>query len=205
MDRPPESAASAAFVAPAAERLPARWGRAALGLLLLGATLGSALDGIHTRLGATEYARPLFLRMTWWTPLLFAGAFAIGLLRPLIDTYTGARTGRSAPRPSGLAVLTAMALFVLAYFVSVLPLGWPAVSGLLLAIFAVGYALFDRSRVGLLIALGAAIGGPLVEMLLISCGTFVHLRPAYLLVSGWLPFLYLCAAVALTTLARWLV
>jgi MFS family permease len=183
------------------DQVAGSWRRAFFVMLLLGATLGAALDGIHTHFGATRYANPIVLRMAWWVPLLFGGAFCIGLLRPLLDR----RLSRAAPRPSLEKTVLAVALFVLAYFVTVVPLPWPVVSAILTAIFLFGWWRCDGSRVGFLIALGAAVGGPLFEMFLIVNGAFVHLHPVFFHLPGWLPFLYLCAAVGLTTLARYLV
>lgn len=177
------------------------WRRGFFALLLLGATLGAALDGIHTHFGATRYANPLILRMAWWVPLLFGSAFCIGLIAPLLEH----RRGSPRARPSLAITVFAVSLFVVAYFVSVAPLSWPAVTGLLVAIFAAGWWICDRSLLGLGIALAASIGGPLFERFLVENGAFVHTQPAYLQISGWLPALYLCAAVGLTTLARFLV
>ena len=165
-------------------------------LALLGATLGTALDGIHSHFGATRYTRPVFFLAAWWVPPLFAGAFSIGLLRPLLR--------REAPPPWWHAIAS-MALFALAYSASVLPLSWPVVAAILLAIFCVSYGAFDRSVAGLAICVGGALGGPLVEWALVSLGLFEHTRPVFLGVSGWLPCLSLVAGVGLQTLARRLV
>ena len=167
----------------------------------LGATLGAALDGIHTHFGATSYPNPIVWRMAWWVPLLFGGAFMIGLLRPLVDHW---RRSRSAS-PSASRVSAAFAAFVVAYFITVVPLPWPAIAGVLLAIFATSWWLFDRTATGFVIALVAAFGGPTVESVLVSRGLFVHHQVLALGVPGWLPFLYLVAAVALTLLAKRLV
>lgn len=191
---------------PSHNRPPRRsWHRAAAFLFVLGATLGVALDAIHAHLGATVYTHPILWRLAWWTPLLFGSAFTIGLVRPLLDAVAARRGGKLSPPPPRSLVAVAMALFVVAYFTTVLPLAWPLVAGILGANFALGFWLCDRSRTGLGIALGAMIGGAAVESFLIACGTFSYVRPAYLGLAGWLPFLYLSAAVALTTLARRLV
>ncbi len=139
--------------------------------------------------------------MAWWVPLVFAGAFSIGLLRPLLERAAG----RVRPAPAPETTRLALALFVGAYWLSVVPLAWPIIAVLLTAVFAIAWWLCDRTLLGLLIALVAAGGGPLVESLLVSLGTFVHLHPVIAGVSGWLPFLYLSAAVVLTSLAKLLV
>ena len=177
-----------------------RWARAAVALVALGATLGTALDGIHTHFAATRYTHPIFWLAAWWVPLVFGPAFALGLARPLLG-----RLGADAPPPSWGQVLLSWVLFVAAYFASVIPLPWPLVSILLVALFAASWWLCDRTARTLLVAAAGAIGGPLVESALVAARTFVHVHPVYLGVSGWLPFLYLCAGVALCTLARRLV
>jgi hypothetical protein len=170
-------------------------------LALLGATAGSALDAIHTHFGATAYSQPVLWRMAWWVPLIFAGAFAIGLSRPLLERLLG----RLRPAPTGSTTLLAFGIFIAAYWLSVAPLDWRLVAGLLSTIFVVTWTLWDRTLLGLAIAATAAIGGPLVEGDLVARGLFVHLHPVVIGVSGWLPFLYLCAAAALMTVAKFLV
>jgi hypothetical protein len=180
---------------------PGRWGRGALGLAGLGATLGTALDGIHLHLGAIDYTRPVLLGYAWWVPLLFAGAFSIGLIGPALDRVVG----RIHPLPDRRAVALSLALFVASYFTSVIALPWPVIALLLTGMGAASWWCCDRSRVGLGIALGGGLGGLLVEGVLVHAGVFRHLHPVVLGVSGWLPFLYLSAAIALITIARRLV
>jgi hypothetical protein len=170
-------------------------------LFLLGATLGAILDAIHTHFGATVYARPVFFRMAWWVPLLFGAAFTIGLVRPGLERLLG----RPSPIPSAGTAIVGMALFVIAYWLSVVPLPWLAVAGLLLAVWFVGWWRCDRTLLGVVIGGCAAAAGPAVEHTLVSHGTFVHLQVQAWGVPGWLPFLYLCASVGLCTLARRLV
>jgi hypothetical protein len=164
-------------------------------LALTGATLGTLLDAIHTQSGATAYTHPVVASTAWWVPLLFAGAYSIGLIRPLLD---------AGPAPPTSRAVLALSLFVVAYGCSALPLAWPLTSGLLLALFAATYVLCDRTRVGLVVAILAAVLGPAFEGVLVHAGVFVHTRPVIAGVSGWLPFLYLTAAIALQALGkRW--
>jgi len=181
----------------ASDARPRAWARGAGGMLALGATVGSLLDGIHTFSGVTAYAHPVVLRTAWWVPLLFGGAFTIGLIRPLLDKRT--------PRPSWPSILGPFALFIAAYFVTVAPLAWPYVTGLVTLMFLVSWATFDRSPIQLVIALAAGFGGPAIESLLVSQGLFRHLQTLAFGVPGWLPALYLTASVALCRLALRLV
>jgi hypothetical protein len=158
-------------------------------LLLYGATVGTLLDGIHTHIGATVYTHPVMWRAAWWVPLLFASAFAIGAVRPLVDR-TPVSTG---------AVIAAQLAFAGAYAIS----GWPALgrpvrAAILVGIFAATWALCDGKRAGIWIAAAAAVGGPLTEIALIHLGLFRHLQVDFLAIPMWLPCLYLCAGVSLS-------
>jgi hypothetical protein len=170
-----------------------------LGALVLagvGATLGSLLDAIHTHFGATAYTDPLALRAAWWVPLIFASAYATSVARPLLD---------KGPRPPLWKAALGMALFINAYALSVAPWPWPVRAAVIGGLFAAGFWVCDRTRAGLIVAAIAAVCGPLAEAMLVRAGTFVHHEVLALGVPGWLPFLYLTAAVGLGTLAKWLV
>ncbi len=173
----------------------ARLARAGLILMAIGATLGVLLDAIHSHFGATTYTNPVVAGTAWWVPFLFAGAYSIGVARPLL---------RPAPRPPCWKVGLAMSLFAAAYAWTVAPIPWVARAGTLLGAFAAGFWICDRTWGGLVIALAAAIAGPAVERFLLGAGVFVHHEVHWMGVPGWLPFLYMNAAVGLGTLGRWL-
>jgi hypothetical protein len=65
--------------------------KAFLILAAVGATLGSALDAIHSHFGALSYPSPLLFQAAAWVPLLFAGAYGAAIARPLL--------ARSEPPP----------------------------------------------------------------------------------------------------------
>jgi hypothetical protein len=165
-------------------------------LFLFGATVGSALDGIHTWSHTTEYPSPIFLKMAWWTPPVFGmAALATGIAYPLVEKITRrdvatARTRREA--------MTAFAAFVILYFTS----GYlRAENPVKLAVLAIGalylWARFARTREAALLALAAAIAGPVVEIVLVSFGAFRHLQPDVLGIPMWLPALYAAGSIAL--------
>jgi hypothetical protein len=180
--------------------MPPHWGRAALILLLIGATIGPVLDALHTFPGATHYAAPQFLKSVWWCPPLFAGAaLALGfgrlfterLLRvPLVD-------------PGMKTASLSMTLFVLGYAASgFLPVSEVLKAALLLAAALVVFVRLDRSLAAALCALGAGLGGWVVEHTLVGQGLFFH-RDTFLDgIPLWLPPLYFLAAFAVGHLVR---
>ena len=166
----------------------ARFARSSLICFALGATVGSALDAIHTHSGTTVYATEIGLKMAWWTPPLFGLAgLGTGIGYPLLEL----RTKQRLVVATWSAALSAFALFVGLYFVS----GYlPASNPIKLAVLTIGacvlYAFFARSKIALVLALVAAIVGPLVEITLISQGAFRHLQPDFFGIPIWLPALY---------------
>ena len=89
------------------------------------------------------------------------------------------------------------AIFVGLYFAS----GYlPASNAVKLAVLALGasllFAMFARTKIALVLAVAAAIGGPLVEILLVSQGAFRHLQPDVLGIPIWLPALYATGSLA---------
>jgi hypothetical protein len=174
-----------------------RLGRTTLILMGLGATLGPALDAIHSHFGALSYTHPVFAKAAWWVPLLFSGAYASGIARPLL--------ARGEPPPPAWKAALGMGLFIVAYWLSVAPWTSAVRSAVLGVIFVAGWWNCDRTPAGVITAAVAAIVGPAVESVLVNAGTFVHHEVFMLGVPAWLPFLYLTAAVGLGSLARWLV
>jgi hypothetical protein len=162
----------------------------------VGATLGSALDTIHSHFGALSYASPVFARTAWWVPLLYAGAYSGAITRPLL--------ARGEPPLPGWKAALGMGIFITAYWLTVAPWPWLLRCVLLTGLFVAGWWICDRTPAGVGISLAAAVLGPAVEIVLIRAGTFVHHEAIVLGLPGWLPFLYLTAAMGLGSLARWL-
>ena len=180
-----------------------RWLTAAAILALAGATIGTGLDAIHVHTGTTAYAQPVLFGQAWWVPPLFAGAaLAIGLGRPLVERVLGVH----GPTPTASATAGGMGLFVLAYAASGLVGGGPALRSVLLAaMFAAAWLLWDRTGLGLVLAMLTAIIGTLVEITLVRTGTFGYREPSLAGVTVWLPWLYGCAAVGVGNFGKRLV
>lgn len=170
--------------------------RTILILAAIGGTLGVLLDALHSHFGATSYTHPVFAKAAWWVPLLFAGAYIAGIVRPLLD---------EGPSISANKAALGMGLFVLAYALTVAPLDVSSRVALLMAMFATGFYFCDPTRACLIVALIGGFTGPFVESMLIRSGTFVHHEAHIEGVPVWLPLLYMNAGVGLGTLALWLV
>jgi len=172
-------------------------------LFAFGAVVLSTFDGFHTYSGTTRYASTIAFRAAWWTPLGFGLALAAG--GPLYALLYERLGGRRAP-PSWSRLAPALAVFG----------GLHAWSGFfhganetkLVVLGAAALALFawlDRSLAGAACALGTALAGPLVEIVLVRAGAFEHLQPDFLGVPMWLPALYACSAPVVGQGARrWL-
>lgn len=174
--------------------------RPTLWLLVIGATVGPCLDGLHTYSGATWYPAPQFLRSVWWCPPLFAAAaVAIGVSRLWWEKLLK----RPGPALTWPQVLGAMGVFIACYAASgFLPVSEAARAVLLGGAFLGAWAAWDRTALGLACAAGAAFGGWLVEHTLVGQGLFFHKETTLDGIALWLPALYLSAAVAIGGLAR---
>ncbi|HYT37395.1 MAG TPA: hypothetical protein VEL49_09470 [Ktedonobacteraceae bacterium] len=174
-------------------------GRAILWLLLLGATLGTALDAFHVYSHVEQYTKPAFFWVAWWVPLLFgSAAVAIGYSHPLIDPLI-----HNLRRPRRLTTSIAeLAWLLLAYVIAASPISSLAKTILLSLIYFNFWLLTGRGWQNLLLSLVTAITGTLVEMTLVATGAFSYLQPDILGVPYWLPFIYACASLAVGDLGR---
>ncbi len=172
---------------------------AAIWLLLLGATLGTALDALEVYSGVERYPWPMLFGVAWWVPLLFgAAAVAIGYSHPLVDPLIS-RTRPYRRLSSSIGELTWL---VLAYLISASTLDSQAKVGLIAIIYLNFWLLAGRSWQDLLLSFVTAVTGTLVEMILVNAGVFSYTHPDILGVPYWLPGLYACASLAVGDLGR---
>ena len=177
--------------------------RASLWLLLIGATVGPVLDGLHTFSGATWYPQAQWLRSVWWCPPLFAfAAVSIGMSR----VYWEKVLKHPGPTLSWKQVFAAMGVFIACYAASgFLPVSEAARAALLTAGFLGAWFAWDRTPLGIVCALSTGAGGWLVEHTLVGRGLFFHRETTLDGIALWLPSLYFLAAIAIGALARRLV
>ncbi len=169
-------------------------------LFMVGATLLTALDAVHTHTGTTAYTHVTAFGAAWWAPLLFGGTASIG-------GWLYARGWRALGGPEKLAPNAAIARGLLAMSLLYASSGLlPAsVETKLLLLVAGALVLFfslDGTRAGALLVLAGAVSGPLVEAALIRLGLFRYRDPEFLGVPVWLPALYACVTPVIGQLAR---
>lgn len=193
---------SDAAALPQASRWRGNWLRAAITLFALGATLGVALDVMHVWTRTTEYPDPEIFGIKWWVfPLFSSAAITFGLARPFWERVLGWRT----PAPAWPNVVAGMALFVAAYLCSgMLPFSSPGKFAVLAVCAAASFAL-DRTLLGALLGVSAAVLGTGFEALLIAGGGFRYVAPDFLGVAMWLPLLYVTVGISVGNLGKRLV
>lgn len=164
-----------------------------LRVALLGATLGSAMDALHTFSGTTAYAHPVLWRAAWWTPLVFAGAYVA-----MAVVYSAVLGDEAADGPRTKRIL-GVSGFTLLYVVSAFaPVTNLAKAELLVFGALLTFVLVDASVPALATALVAAFTGPFIESRLVAAGLFSHANPDVGGIPLWLPALYLASGPGLS-------
>ena len=219
--RRPASRLAAAVVTPPPPS-PPLWrtqgfARTTAAVALVSAPLGMLLDNQHGLFHVLEYAAYPF-QLTWankvvlktalWVPALFAFAgFAMSAIILVLDDVL--RTSPQKRAPSMPKVLYGISAFSAQYYLSgLLDFTLRAPSGAvthvtLAALAAVGFAVFDGTAAGLLLAVATAVAGPLTEVLLVNVPHLYTYTHADLLgVCSWIPWVYAMGAPAVGNLAR---
>lgn len=193
-----------------------------LTLALSGATTGTLLDGIHSRVGLLIYdSAPLQIgglsTSAWVPPLLAAFYFVMGGLVIFFDSRMVAYdpTTRGALRGANLAkmVVSFGALAAMLELSSYLYSNDVSSSTICLALAfcaAINYLLLDSTKQGLALALLCALGAPLFELVLMQSMHLWHYPQGDLhtTVAGgicrFVPFCYFFYVPAISNLARYL-
>jgi Protein of unknown function (DUF2878) len=156
---------------------------------LLGAALGTLLDGIHVYGDVESYEDPSFGRWAWFVPLEFGLAgVAAGLAIPPIERIAGPP---ALPRFSAARRAGETALFAAAYAATAVLDGDAAVwvAAGLAALLAV--RLLTSSVPGdWAYALTGAVLGPAAEIAILQTGAFEYAHPDVAGIPVWLPALW---------------
>ena len=156
---------------------------------LLGAVLGTLLDGIHAYGDVLVYPDPAFGRWAWFVPVEFGltGA-AVGLLMPSMER---AVAGGETPRWSLAQRAAELVLFAALYVATALiEPGGAVVLALALAALAVYRVVRCGVRGDWAYALAAAVLGPAAEAIISALGAFDYVDPDFAGIPIWLPALW---------------
>jgi hypothetical protein len=160
----------------------------------LGFVVGLAGDACHVASGTTRYewdGVPSLWRSAIWFPFLVAGAV-------LLAAWSGERAGLPAARARGREdVLTGAGLVLGLYALTAVLRGQPmTVSVVLTGALAIAiWSWWDPSPGTLAVAAGAAVAGPVTEIVLVAIGAASYADDTDGLggVAPWLPCLYFAA------------
>jgi hypothetical protein len=166
----------------------------AAAIATIGFGVGLAGDACHVASGTTRYewsGVPTIWRSAIWFPFLLAGAVLLG-------AWLSERAGLPAARSRGRAdVVTGAGVVLALYALTATLRGEPAtVSVVLVGALAVAvWSWWDPSPGALVVALAAAVLGPLAEIALVEIGAASYAADTDGLagVAPWLPGLYFAA------------
>jgi hypothetical protein len=156
---------------------------------LMGAVLGTLLDGIHLYGDVESYRDPVFGRWAWFVPLEFGLAgLAAGLAVPMIER----RFGPPAHPRFGIARRVGeTAVFTAAYLATALfdGDGAPWLAAGLLALLALRLVVAPV-RGDWVYAAAAAVLGAAAEIAILQTGAFDYAHPDIAGIPVWLPALW---------------
>jgi len=164
-------------------------------LFLIGAVIGSVLDSFHIQGGAAHYAKPMALGISWWTPWI------MGLVTVVIGV-THFKIHPVVPRLKW-GLLVSLVCFFVSYWASAfLPVTNFEKTLFISALYFLGWGLFDKTGMSLVLAFLTAVIGSGVEGVLGYVEFFIYTKPDYLYVPLWLLPLYANASAACGNLGR---
>jgi hypothetical protein len=156
---------------------------------LLGAVLGTLLDGIHAYGDVLVYPDPAFGRWAWFVPVEFGltGA-AVGLLMPSIERLAAA--GETPHWSVGQRAAELLLFAGLYVSTALIEPGGAVLLALALGALAVGRVLTSGVRGDWAYALAASVLGPAAEAIISALGAFDYLDPDFAGIPVWLPGLW---------------
>jgi hypothetical protein len=173
--------------------------RAAARCFVLGAVVGTLLDGIHAYGDVLAYPDPAFGRWAWFVPLEFGLlAVGVGLLMPPLED---ALTGGSTPHWSVAQRAAELGLFAGLYLLTALvEPGGAVVLTIALGLLAAFRLLTSGVPGDWAYALAAALLGPAAEATISALGAFDYLDPDFAGIPYWLPALWANAGILIRRL-----
>lgn len=151
-------------------------------MVLCGAALGPFLDSYHSAFGVLQYNVPIEFQLwgtpekpalitSWWVPELFGLAgFIIGWLYIILDNVIAEPRGRKDV--TGPLILSGIGIFTAQYWLSgvlfAMGFGRGMILDIMSVVAAVSFYVFDGTLSGFYTSIATAIGGPLIEVGLIS-------------------------------------
>ena len=149
-------------------------------MVLCGAVLGPFLDSYHSAFGVLEYNDPIYLQLwgtalkpalitSWWVPELFGLAgFIIGWLYILLDSVLQNENRKLTPP----LILVGISLFTSQYWLSGVLSAMGISRSLILSVMSViattAFYALDGTLSGFLTSAATAVGGPLIEVGLLT-------------------------------------
>jgi hypothetical protein len=155
-------------------------------MVLCGALLGPFLDSYHSAFGVLQYNDPINIQLwgtqlkpalttTWWVPELFGLAgFIIGWLYVILDysLLSGDDNDETSRKVTPPLILVGISLFTGQYWLSgvmsAMGVSRTAIFAVMSVVAGTGFVVFDATVSGFLVSLVTAVGGPLIEVGLIS-------------------------------------
>jgi hypothetical protein len=156
---------------------------------VLGAALGTLLDGIHAYGDVLAYPDPAFGRWAWFVPIEFGLiAVGVGLLMPPLERRL---TGGTTPHWSLARRVAEVALFAGLYLsTALIEPGGALLLAFALAALAVIRMLASRVPGDWMYMAAAAVLGPAGEAIISALGAFDYLEPDFAGIPYWLPALW---------------
>ncbi len=158
-------------------------------MALAGAVICTVLDHLHATHGVLGYAHVAFWGEAWWVPANFflATLAAVGGARMTRRFFHAAPLSPNEPKliaADGLA-------FAAAYAMTSFTHETPTATLLVLVACWICRMLLGAPKWVVVQSLLVALVGPLVEAAISATGTFAYEHPDALLVTRWLPGIYL--------------